>query len=103
MSCLHWRPKHSARLPAAARFGPSCRQRVAFVNIDACMGSQLLTIKVLEQLQVGPGAQRAPSTCVGRPPPPAPAAATSGPRRRPWPPAPSAGSPATPPSPGGVW
>ena len=29
-----------------------CRKRFAFVSLDACMGSQLVTMHVLRQLQV---------------------------------------------------
>ena len=31
-----------------------CRRRFAFVSLDACMGSQLVTMHVLRQLQVTP-------------------------------------------------
>lgn len=32
-----------------------CRQRVVYVNMDACMASQLVTMHVIEALQVRPG------------------------------------------------
>ena len=37
---------------ACSPFRVCVRKRFAFVNLDACMGSQLVTMHVLRQLQV---------------------------------------------------